>query len=499
MTNHGRTDVLWLSESQPSPKLTEEFNHRNLQLMAVEPGDIPDRIALARAIILPYSAGCRETAQEVLQSNRLLDQGVMVAVLHPEADAMQAQKDFTGMMGGSRDRVRLVTDSPPHLIAQKVADYDPGPPENMGTEIIGTDIPTLQLLLRRAFSDSDKVELESLTVGTEALAFRAEVTGATKWAAPSPLPYFVKYAPVYRIDKELKNYRRYVGSYIPFNHRPNLVYERCLMGEANGLLVGDFVENSEPLGQAVSRGTVHSTIHSLFQSALRGWRRQAFHDPEQQFAVERVASIYDSLQRDCRLELFRSQIAKPIDNLSAALGATMTCQDLVAQVRQFPRVRHLRGLIHRDLHANNVHAHASDAILLDFYAASFGPLLYDAALLEVSFAFELDYGEGDDDQWTHAIAELYSDRAIKHPLSPRTYRGAYAGLMDAMQEIRLYAQGLQLEEGSYAQALVIALLRVASRPAMMQKHPTRSAYALVTAERLLRTMGSGDGDEGNCV
>lgn len=498
MANHGRTGVLWLSESQPSPKLTEEFTHRNLQLMAVEPGNIPDRIALARAVVLPYSVSCRKTAEKVMQSSQLLDHGVMVAVLHSEADATKAQEDFTGMMKGSRDRVRLMTDFPPHLVAQKVAEYDPGSPENTGVEVTGTKLPTLQLLLRRAFSDSVKVELEPLTVGTEALVFRAEVTGS-EVAAPAPLPYFVKYGNVKQISEELNNYRQYVGSYIPFNHRPNLVYERCVMGEAKGLLVGDFVENSEPLGRAVVGGTVHSTIHSLFQSALRGWRRQAFHDPQQRLAVERVGSIYDSLQWDCRLELFRAQIPEPIGNLSAELGSTMTYEDLVAQVRQFPHVRHLRGLIHRDLHANNVHVHGPDAILLDFYAASFGPLLYDAALLEVSFAFELDYIEGDEANWAHTITGLYTAQAIRQPLSLRTFRSAYAGLMDAIQEIRLYAQGLQLEASSYVQALVIALLRVASRPTMMQKHPTRCAHALVTADRLLRMMGSGDENEGNGV
>jgi len=118
-----------------------------------------------------------------------------------------------------------------------------------------------------------------------ARVFLAHATLRRCFRTTRPLPFFVKLGPRRKILKEHSNYRDRVHNYIPFHLAPRLVTERCEVGTEVGILVGDFVEDSETLSD-VAQGAGHrpqlehsSTVHCAAgigrsmrsASALRKW------------------------------------------------------------------------------------------------------------------------------------------------------------------------------------------------------------------------------------
>src|SRR5205809_1101738 len=77
------------------------------------------------------------------------------------------------------------------------------------------------------------------------------------------------------IQEEWDNYREFVTNFIPFRLRPNLDENRCILGAKKGILVGDFVDESESLWDAARHGKARSVFYSLFDRTLGGWRSEA--------------------------------------------------------------------------------------------------------------------------------------------------------------------------------------------------------------------------------
>src|ERR1035441_5143654 len=127
--------------------------------------------------------------------------------------------------------------------------------------------------LRTSTENSRSITVEPLTKGfsgARVLAVYAEF--AQGEAAPYPLPYFAKIDTRKRILREYEAYDRFVTRYIPFSQRPNCEPKRCFAALTDGILVGDFVDDSVPLSDVVKPHGARSIIHSLFDDALRGWR-----------------------------------------------------------------------------------------------------------------------------------------------------------------------------------------------------------------------------------
>lgn len=131
-----------------------------------------------------------------------------------------------------------------------------------------------------------------------------------------------------------------------------------------------------------------------------------------------------------------------------------------------------------------------EAILIDFRSTRTGPITADLAALETSIAFD-SYAQGSGkDTWTKTIDDLYTPANIDRPPKPLLSHCSEAGLWGALRHIRQQASFLVTQSHEYRELLTIYLLRRAcfriERDRPGDEH--RRAYALVLAERLLRSL-----------
>jgi hypothetical protein len=167
---------------------------------------------------------------------------------------------------------------PAYEIAEAAARHDPGPPFRSDLKVPAGLANEESFVLRRAFSDCATIDVTFLRggkSGATVLSVAAEFPGAD--AGPYPLPYFAKIDKRDRIETECRSYERFVSRYVPFSQRPNFEPSRHVLSSSMGILVGDFVENSVELAAVIRPTGARGVIHSLFDDALRGWRRQAYY------------------------------------------------------------------------------------------------------------------------------------------------------------------------------------------------------------------------------
>src|ERR1039458_8047983 len=115
------------------------------------------------------------------------------------------------------------------------------------------------LLLQRGFPDCRCIVTQSLTLGKSgATVLKVHPVFEAAAYGNSTRPLYAKLDSLQRIKQEMEKYATYVESAIPFFMRPNLIRSRCVLagqGYRKGLIVGNFVEHSEPIIQAISRGS----------------------------------------------------------------------------------------------------------------------------------------------------------------------------------------------------------------------------------------------------
>ena len=198
-------------------------------------------------------------------------------------------------------------------------------------------------------------------------------------AAPYPLPYFAKIDSCKHILKEYEAYDRFVTRYVPFSQRPNCEPKRCFLGLTDGILVGDFVDNSESLADVVQPNGARAIIHSLFDDALRGWRQQAYN------REERISLS------DVRADILKPERIKPIHVAAAkTFGATLPPNELTLLLDESAKHLYRRGPVHGDLNTQNIRVRNGEAVLIDFYKSNIGPLVADLASLEIAICFSME-------------------------------------------------------------------------------------------------------------
>lgn len=352
-----------------------------------------------------------------------------------------------------------------HMVANDVA-YDPaGKAPDPNVAILPLDNFNLyeQLLLKRAFEGCTEVHLEPLEDGwSGGLVFRAHarlpaVNGA--WTQP----YFVKLGRRLNIMKEFANYQDKVDPYVPFHLGPHLVPERCCLTGREGILVGDYVEQSESLKLCARDDRAVMAISCLFDRTLRGWYRNCTPD-------DRILMTMPGARTPTAIPPAVAKVAKE-------LGATLNLPRIGLHLSACTERPWLRGPIHGDLHARNVRVRATDAIVIDFNSHRDGLLLRDIARLEVSLLTDAFGGPPYEDPldnekfegvvWLRAVAPLYqmnpttnNPQQYEDPKSPAYWFHACA------RQIRLQARQFQLGERQYAAALALELLLKASRGGM---------------------------------
>jgi len=444
---------------------------RDLQDLAIRLLDWDCRI-----IIRPASD---ELAHSIVPAVNSL--GLPIYGLPPKAEALRARK--TSDPGEPPlPHIRVFGPKTPWIdVANFVADHLPSRPPSSTLRFDGPAANTLDqshaLMLRRAFADCLTVHLavdsgEPGKSGATVYRVHAELEGGQigQW----PLPYFAKVGPRNKVYTEYVNYEQKVRHYVPFHLGPHLIRDRCHLGATLGVIVGDWVEESESLRQCASSGRAAPSIACLFDRTLIGWYRGARKDP-----------------RPLR-ELVQFPRTMPSRRIRLA--------GQFGDVLDFPRLRELFdtgagdgevyvGPVHGDLHAKNVRARGGDAIVIDFLAARSGPLISDAASLEASLLIEGFEGDCRPiTEWLGSIECLYNTRPILRAPTHEQRKDPSNWFHASVRQIRLYGTQMELAPGQYVAALSVALLKKASKDLHVHgQEDERRAAAYLIASRVLDT------------
>jgi hypothetical protein len=382
------------------------------------------------------------------------------------------------------------------VIADFVVEHPPDKAPDSTLRIIGPGRRLInseaETLLQRAFEDCIEVYLVSIDGGHSGVpVFRAYAELKDGQHGRWPLPYFVKLGDRDKIYIEYWNYQNKVDPYIPFHLGPHLIPRRCHLGALEGVIVGDWVDESETLTGCASSGRAAAAISCLFDRTLYGWHREA---EKKEFSIAETLGRY-----------FPPPASFPAARLAKAreLGATSKPSDLEKHFRCCTSVPVLMGPIHGDLHAKNVHVRAIDAIVIDFLRHGEGPLVYDPACLEAGLLVEgfsheidlpnLDKGTAKDQElrrsleWLRSIETLYDHVPLSRAPVHAEPKNPSAWFHACVRQIRLFARQMECHRGQYAAALALALLIKAGKdPAVPEPEASRRAAAYLLAERILR-------------
>jgi Ternary complex associated domain 9 len=310
-------------------------------------------------------------------------------------------------------------------------------------------------LLRRAFSDCSEVHLQQMQYGLSGVrTFRGYATQISGLEGKWPATYFIKIGARKKISAEYNNYQGHALQYIPFNLAPRLTLERCGLGASEGIIVGDFVEQTEALRDCASASRAVHAIGTLFNRTLAAWRHAARVDDR-----SLPEALSGPLLDEAAIPNFRKAT---IRSLGATADLAYICQ-LLDQCRAKPI---LVGTIHGDLNATNILVRFSDAILIDFERLQEGqPLLYDAASVEAGLLVD---GFAQDcrpiSEWLESLEPLYGSHEMFDWRVPCHPKDQSAWFFDCVREIRAHARQLELRKGQYATALALALVKKGCNP-----------------------------------
>jgi hypothetical protein len=169
--------------------------------------------------------------------------------------------------------------------------------------------------------------------------------------------------------------------------------------------------------EAIDRGAGRNALHSLFEGALRGWRRQPFYD--NQYVAD--GNVLHHLRRSRPIAYNVSRKRRLEKRWRSAGAAVRPFDELDAMLVALPAIRYRYGTTHGDLHGNNVRIAGADAILIDFASVDYGPLTVDPAALDVSLMMDTRLIAGDD--WVRLADEVYELKALRAPACRRAPNG----------------------------------------------------------------------------
>lgn len=489
--NVQRTAVLWLGEAPPS-RMKSLLAGRGLTLeRRAKITDVDLRTACG--IVFNAKGQSGGSIIQLLRSHaeRALIHGLQVIVRLGGPNVALVQLIFG--KGCERwvffDPARKQED-----LAERLRSHEPGPAETAALKIPSLK-PALekedQILLRRAFDDCDLITLSEMTdgkSGARVLRAHAKLSGGDP--PGYLLPFLVKIDSVENIHTEKDRYHRFVCGHIPFTQRPNLEPLRCVTGANRAVMVSDFVEDAVSLSDICKRPDGRRVVYSLFDDALKSWRRHAFAD-----VSDPKAPITEHLGDIMRVDRISSDVRTEARKFGAAKTPEALAQDLATCSTHEWKL----GIIHGDLHPGNIMVRGAEAILIDFASVwdKKKPLVADLACLETGMCFTVapeDCIKGPSEakafeQWCAAIDELFSLSCLMR-VPPQQEPTGMSWLRDACRQTRTLAAQLEATPAAYGAALALYLLRRARLGGA--KNSKIEAYALLTAERIIGLLKSGD-------
>ena len=476
-----RTRVVWFGAVDDNFD-DAHFTSRGLSLEKHAHGaDVPN-LANCRAVIYRYNPAQPGDIVRWLRdiAPTLLNHGVRVQIL---TDA-PADFTFVGRQLNSQPLVRSTANALRPALSQVAENTARCPPQRLANHTLKIEgppsDPLCELLLQRAFNDCEKIILEPLPGGRCAKAFAVRATFSDSLAGPMPLPFFAKFGDEQKISRELKKYREYVDHFVPFNLRPHVDHDRCLLTPTRGLLVGTFVSRSSSLRVALARGDGSQPIHALFEETLAGWSLQAHEESNKGLSKGNFFAELRNLFRPDRIAQERIQRAME-------MGASLTPPEFITALQALPELAFRQAPVHGDLHAENVRVRGIDSIVIDFESVRHGPIVTDKACLEVSILFTA--ANDSNDGWRPLIDTLYRDEHLQRAPPPPLEPSKREWVWSAVRQIRLLAASCEETCGEeYQRALIYSLLRRAGFQDNIPIEEERGDYAYVIAERLLKSI-----------
>ena len=481
-----RTAILWVGDDPPTD-VTVAI--RNRGLLAERPASIDaDALNKARATVFyasgasagPIVAGLKNDAQHCL------NHGHRVVVCCQD----DAWKALSGISGS--DHWEYVGPSPDCEVLAEIVRGGftgagppaTGPKPESGLKLIAED----EVLLRRAFWDCDIVRLKEQKEGRSAArVFRVHARRENQQPPGYLLPFLVKIDVKKEIEKEVANYNRFVDGHIPFTQRPNLNPQRTVSGPTRAVMVSDFVDEAQSLVEVCRRPEARGVLYSLFDDALRSWRRDAFVGSSSPPTLPITTYLEEAVkQKEIRPAVIRE---------AKSFGCKAQPSDLLARLHAVSAHPYRIATIHGDLHPGNVMVRRQEAILIDFASVwESRPIIADLACLEVAACFTIA-PEGTTknakevirlafSKWKSELKALFACSCLQQ-VPPLQEPGPNDWLWNLCRQTRSMAAQAQASNAAYACALVIYLMRRA-RLSNLREHPAIGGYALWTAEQIVK-------------
>jgi len=494
--------VAWF-DHQPPREAREALEDRGFLVGSVAASQLKSPIDLIGLCAVVFTQSDSKRTQVIAQltahAELLLDCDVRV-IVRPTTDASAA-----GALSGLGERLGLEVAEPSALsmpdppsirifgasdgwnvVANYILEHPPGPAPRPEAELQITledsagNPATLkssadEILLRRAFWDCSALHLKPMPVGGKsgATTFRGFAEIAESEHGKWPVPYFIKLETRGGTAKEYGNYLKHVAPYVPFHLGPHLATKRCCLGARKGILVGDFVDESESLLSCAPDGRAAAALSCLFDRTLVGWYRSAMPYPK---------PLSSWLRAPATISVARLARAR-------VLGATLSPSELAILVNRCTASPTLCGARHGDLHARNILVRATDAIIIDFMRHEVGPLVCDVACLEASLlvdGFADAIGNQKPEALLASLVPLYDRLPTTPGIPDANPRDPSRWFYRAVRQLRLHAHQMETENRQYAGALACALLGQAKRGRnASEPEASLRAVAYVLAERVL--------------
>lgn len=493
MDSHERKRVIWCGAG-PSGKLYIELKNRgNVKLSLSSKRRPLNNLRAVRGIVVEFE-GENSTAyiQKVRKfATQVLDHGIRVALVINNVTSRRTEFDRAADYFRTErwnDQIRIFQERQITKFSNQIepwADmaewltrgYDPGPGQNSDLDIPDIELPDPEvdrILLARAFHDYEEIKLRALGGGKSGSVVYY-VTPRLPTKRLRSLPFLAKVGPKAKIREELENYKNHVATHVPFDHRPNCDGARTAIGRERGILVQDFVENSDTLSKLIKRSGTARLVTSLFDGPLRGWRNAA---------QRKTKALFYSFPNLPSLEN-KPVLAASAEYAQTIYGCKYDVSRLFCLLKNLAQIDHQESTAHFDLHSENIFvtSHARTLVLIDFGLTGGGPLVADPACLEVDLAFKI------------ASDCAYKDRSelYAYPLqSPSRWsmQIKYRWLRKAIRIIRERGCDSEPSRDAYVFAVIRYLLRFAAYDDQGTEESRGQAYffAATLAETLKATM-----------
>jgi len=452
-----RSDVLWFG-APADDEVARETRQRDLRLV---PGEDAGECAafFARAAVFAAAPGREDELAEAIAANgpRFLDLGLDLQGTAEDDASLERLLDHLRDRGFPLDAITMRSAPEAYRLAEDAARHQPGDAPNG----LAVAMPMLRkgeppspqdiLLLSRAFANCSELSLLSLAGGlSDARVFAVYASLLGSYPGVRSQPLFAKIDRIDKIVREFENYRNFATPYIPFGLRPNV--REIVKGNGRAVLVGDFVDKSEPLGELVRREVAAGAIDALFNETLAGWTDQAYaRDPE-------VGSVARALERSfvCRPTDFKSDYATMLERSAPPMNVWSSLTAVTGSFRTGPA--------HGDLHAENVRVRSGRAILIDLASVCpAAPITTDVASLEIALAFEphpeTKPSEFADPAWRAEVERLYRTEAFVHAPGPSVTDEGLSWMTGAVRQLRRIGLATQSAPGEYRTVVASLLLR----------------------------------------